>query len=80
MEFIAAPGLAAAGLLRGLKNSRNPLFYTLAGHWLVGAPIGLLLSVAGTPGIVGVWVGRAIGTAATGALMLTRLKRRRQSG
>ena len=41
MEFVAGPGLAAAGLLRGRKDTRAPMLFSLLGHWAVGAPVGL---------------------------------------
>jgi multidrug resistance protein, MATE family len=72
---VATPGLGAAGLLRGRKDTRAPMLYTLAGYWLVGAPVGLWLSAGCQMGIVGVWTGLAIGTTLTSALMLIRLAR-----
>jgi multidrug resistance protein, MATE family len=77
MELVGNPGLGAAGILRGRKDTRVPMIYTLAGHWLVGAPLALWLSDAWALGITGVWAGLAIGTAATSALMLSRLLNRR---
>lgn len=77
MEFVANPGLGAAGILRGRKDARAPMLFTLAGYWLVGAPLGLWLSETGQQGIVGVWTGLAIGTTVTSGLMLTRLARLR---
>ncbi len=75
MELVANPGQGAAGLLRGRKDTRAPMMYTLAGYWLVGAPFGLLLSEGWHLGITGVWTGLAVGTAVTSVLMLTRLAR-----
>jgi MATE family multidrug resistance protein len=75
MELLANPGLGAAGILRGLKDTRVPMFYTLAGYWLVGAPLGLWLSEGWRVGITGVWAGLAVGTALTSGLMLSRLAR-----
>ena len=75
MEFIANPGIGAAGLLRGRKDTRVPMLYTLAGYWLVGAPLGMWLSEAWNLGITGVWVGLTAGTTVTSVLMLARLVR-----
>lgn len=74
--FVANPGLGAAGLLRGRKDTRAPMLFTLAGYWLVGAPLGLWLSEACSFGITGVWAGLTAGTVVTSALMLMRLARR----
>lgn len=54
MDLMAGPGSTAAGLLRELKDTRAPMLYTLAGHWGVGAPLGLYLSEAQGLGITGV--------------------------
>jgi multidrug resistance protein, MATE family len=80
MEFVGNPGLGAAGILRGRKDTRAPMIYTLAGYWLVGAPLGLWLSAGWRLGITGVWAGLAVGTAVTSALMLARLARARPHG
>lgn len=73
MEFVANPGTAASGLLRGRKDTRVPMLYILAGYWLIGAPLGLWLSEAWSLSITGVWIGLTVGTAVTSALMLARL-------
>src|SRR5690606_17223613 len=33
MELVATPGTATAGLLRGRKDTRAPMIYTLVGYW-----------------------------------------------
>ena len=73
IEFAANPGLAAAGLLRGRKDTRAPMLYVLFGNWAVGAPLGLWLCEFHDLGITGIWVGLAAGTGTTTALMLARL-------
>jgi MATE family multidrug resistance protein len=75
MEFVAGPGLGASGLLRGRKDTRVPMYYTLAGYWLIGAPLGLWLSMGRDLGITGVWAGLTVGTTVTSGLMLVRLAR-----
>ncbi len=73
MELVANPGSGAAGILRGRKDTRAPMLYTLAGYWLIGAPLGLWLSEEWHLGITGVWAGLAVGTVATSGFMLARL-------
>lgn len=72
MEFIANPGTAATGLLRGQKDTRVPMILTLVGHWLVGAPLGLWLSDARDMGVTGVWFGLLMGTLVTSATTIIR--------
>jgi MATE family multidrug resistance protein len=73
MELLATPGSTAAGLLRGRKDTRAPMIFTLIGHWAVGAPIGVYLSAAQGLGITGVWIGLAAGTLLSTFLTLGRL-------
>jgi MATE family multidrug resistance protein len=73
MELMAGPGSAAAGLLRGRKDTRAPMLYTLVGNWAVGAPLGLYLCEAQGLGITGVWIGLAAGTLLSALLTLCRL-------
>ena len=75
MEFLAAPGSTAAGLLRGRRDTSAPMLYTLIGHWVVGAPIGLYLCEVQHLGITGVWIGLAAGTLLSTLLTLWRLRR-----
>ncbi|WP_137111403.1 MATE family efflux transporter [Rhodobacter sp. SY28-1] len=76
MELVANPGLGASGLLRGRKDTRVPMVYTLAGNWCVGAPLGLWFSATWLEGIAGVWAGLMAGTLVTSCLMLARLANR----
>ena len=77
MELFAGPGSAAAGLLRGQRDTRAPMLYTLIGHWVVGAPLGLYLCEVQRLGITGVWIGLAAGTLLSTLLTLRRLIARR---
>jgi MATE family multidrug resistance protein len=73
IELAANPGLAAAGLLRGRKDTRAPMMYVLLGYWAVSAPLGIYLCDVQGMGITGIWIGLATGTLATAALTLARL-------
>src|SRR5690606_33159841 len=65
IELVANPGLAAAGLLRGRKDTRAPMMYVLLGYWAVSAPLGVYLCDRQGMGITGIWIGLAAGTFAT---------------
>lgn len=73
MELVVGPGAAAAGLLRGRKDTRAAMLYTIFGHWAVGAPLAIYLSAWQGLGITGVWTGLAAGTLVTTGLALARL-------
>jgi len=78
VEWVIGVGSAAAGLLRGRKDTRAPMVYVLAGHWAVGAPIGVYLCEVRGLGITGVWIGLGAGTLLTTVLTLWRLFARRE--
>jgi len=73
IEFFESPCLAAAGLLRGRKDTRAPMLFTIAGNWVIGAPLGLYLCDVQQMGITGVWTGLLVGMAVTTLLTLARL-------
>ena len=73
IELVANPGLAAAGLLRGRKDTRAPMVYVLVGYWAVSAPLGIYLCEAQELGITGIWIGLGAGTLVTAVLTLGRL-------
>jgi MATE family multidrug resistance protein len=73
IELFEGPCLAAAGLLRGRKDTRAPMLFAIAGNWIVGAPLGILLGEVHEMGSAGVWVGLLVGMVVTTLLNLTRL-------
>jgi multidrug resistance protein, MATE family len=73
MELVVNLGAAAAGLLRGSKDTRLPMIYTLFGYWAVGAPLGVWLCETRGLGATGIWIGLAAGMTTTTVLMLVRL-------
>jgi MATE family multidrug resistance protein len=66
----------AAGLLRGLQDTRVPMVMALFGYWVVGfataVALGFLTPLSG----LGVWIGLAVGLVAVSALLLGRWRRR----
>ena len=63
---------AAAGALRGLKDTRATLIAALFGYWVAGIGSGLGLGFALGLGPAGLWVGLAVGLAAAGAALTWR--------
>ena len=60
----------ATGVLRGLGDTRTPMVSNLAGHWIVGLPVGYVLCFGAGWGIVGLWVGLSIGLTLVGAALV----------
>ena len=51
----------ATGVLRGLGDTRTPMFSNLAGHWIIGLPVGYALCFWWGFGVVGLWIGLSTG-------------------
>ena len=60
----------ATGTLRGLGDTRTPMFLNLAGHWVLGLPVGYLLCFVVGWGVLGLWVGVSAGLVVVGSLLL----------
>lgn len=66
----------AAGLLRGLQDTRIPMVMALFGYWVVGFGTAIFLGFFTPWSGLGVWIGLAVGLVATSALLLWRWHRR----
>lgn len=63
-----------AGVLRGLGDTRVPLIAMLAGYWLIGVPVSVLLAFRSGLGPQGLWWGFVAGLAAVGLFLLLRVR------
>jgi len=70
----------SAGCLRGLQDTRVPMWMALAGYWVPGlgtaVALGFFTPLQGT----GIWIGLAIGLVVVAALLLQRWARRARLG
>ena len=66
----------STGVLRGLGDTRTPMLTNLAGHWLLGLPVGYALCFWWKWGVVGLWIGLSIGLIAIGSTLLLAWHRR----
>lgn len=64
--------VAAAGALRGLKDTKMPMFITLLAYWLIGLPIGLLCAFTFDMGPRGMWLGLICALVVAAVLLSTR--------
>lgn len=80
--FQVADGLqaVAAGVLRGVGDTRVPMLVNLFGFWLVGLPLGGWLAFRRGVGPAGIWWGLALGLAVVAVLLLARIRRRMRKG
>jgi MATE family multidrug resistance protein len=60
----------ATGVLRGAGDTRTPMIANLAGHWLLGLPVGYVLCFWTAWGVVGLWVGLSVGLTVVALVLL----------
>lgn len=58
------------GALRGIGDTRTPMYWNLGGHWLVGLPLGYLLCFRLGRGVIGLWWGLSVGLMICGVALL----------
>jgi MATE family multidrug resistance protein len=66
----------STGILRGLGETRIPMFANFAGHWLIGLPLGYAACFWWGWGVQGLWLGLAAGLTAVGSVLLATWYRR----
>mgnify|MGYP001822254037 FL=1 len=67
--------MVMAGALRGYKDTRWPMLYTVISFWIVGMTLGYSLTFRYGMGPAGMWVGMIAGLTVAAALMLRRFRR-----
>ena len=71
--------VAAAGALRGLKDTRVPMLIAVASYWGVGLSAGAALGFGAGQGATGLWWGLVLGLTAAALLLTRRFHRRSRS-
>jgi len=75
-QLVDGAQAVAAGVLRGLQDTRIPMLIALVGYWGVGFCTALFLGFRTPLEGVGIWLGLAAGLAAVSAMLLWRWHRR----
>jgi MATE family multidrug resistance protein len=70
----------AAGMLRGLHDTRVPMIFAALGYWGVGLVLGISLAFGLKLGGVGIWIGLAAGLIVVALLLISRWLRRERLG
>ena len=60
----------STGTLRGLGDTRTPMLWNLAGHWLIGLPLGYTLCFVLGLGVIGLWWGLSTGLIICGVALV----------
>jgi MATE family multidrug resistance protein len=71
-QIVDGAQVVAAGMLRGLHDTRVPMLFALFGYWIVGLGVGVGLAFPGGWRGVGIWTGLATGLGVVAVLMLAR--------
>ena len=60
----------STGTMRGAGDTHTAMFCNLVAHWVIGLPLGYFLAFTAGYGILGLWVGLALGLGAAGVYLL----------
>ncbi len=72
-QLMDAWQVSAAGCLRGMQDTKGPMWITMIAYWVIALPVGVYLSRYTDMGAAGVWVGLIVGLTVACVLLLTRL-------
>jgi len=74
-QLMDAWQVSAAGCLRGMQDTKGPMWITMIAYWVVAFPVGVYLARFTEMQAAGVWVGLIVGLTVACVLLLTRLYR-----
>jgi len=66
--------IATQGVLRGIKDTKIPMWLTLAAYWVIGFPSGYYMAINLEMGPKGFWIGFIIGLTFAAMALIWRLK------
>jgi MATE family multidrug resistance protein len=66
--------MMCAGILRGYKDTRAPMYYMIISFWIIGMTLGYNLTFTYGMGPAGMWIGMIAGLTVGGGLMLLRVQ------
>ena len=72
-QIMDAWQISAAGCLRGMQDTKGPMWITMIAYWVVAFPVGIYLSRFTSMGAPGVWIGLIVGLTVACILLLLRL-------
>ncbi len=72
-QLMDAWQIGAAGCLRGMQDTKGPMWITLVAYWVIAFPVGVYLSRSLEMGPAGIWLGLILGLSIACMLLLARL-------
>lgn len=79
-QIVDGAQVVAANVLRGLSDTKVPMFVALFGYWVVGMPIAWYLGSADRMAGIGIWTGLASGLAFVAVVLTARFAMRERLG
>lgn len=74
-QMVDATQVMALGFLRGLKDTRAPMWIATLSYWVIGIPISYVLAFPLGFGGVGLWLGLTVGLSVAALLLMLRFWR-----
>ncbi len=65
--------VSAAGCLRGMQDTKGPMWITMLAYWVIAFPVGIYLARFTEMGAAGVWIGLIVGLSVACVLLLSSL-------
>ena len=75
-QLVDGVQVVGAGLLRGLHDTKVPMWINLVAYWVIALPLGGWLAFGCGDGAVGMWVGLAWGLLLAAGLLVVRFVRK----
>ncbi len=75
-QLVDGVQVVGSGLLRGLRDTKAPMWITVAAYWGVALPLGAWLTFARGEGAAGMWIGLAWGLLFAAILLVVRFVRK----
>jgi MATE family multidrug resistance protein len=79
-QIVDSAQVTGAGMLRGLGDTRVPMWLAGLGYWGLGLPVGVVLAFWVNLAGIGIWIGLSLGLASVAMLMTVRWARRERLG
>ncbi|WP_394373921.1 MATE family efflux transporter [Acinetobacter chinensis] len=72
-QLMDAWQVSAAGCLRGMQDTKGPMWITMLAYWVIAFPVGIYLARHTEMGASGVWTGLIVGLSIACVLLIIRL-------
>ena len=79
-QLVDGVQVVGSGLLRGLRDTKAPMWITVAAYWLIALPLGGWFAFGRGDGAAGMWIGLAWGLLLAAVLLVLRFLRKTRAG